>query len=89
MLDAARRSDVLVAAEHDERLEPVLTGPIRVGEAELGRVLARQEWDHVRPRHVGPEVDHQVAEVVFFLQPDGAVGQEDKRPFPREPATAW
>lgn len=47
MLDAARRPDVLVAAQHDERFEPVMSCAIPVGEAVLGGVLARQERNDV------------------------------------------
>src|SRR6185436_12542153 len=52
VLDAARRPDVLVAAEDHERLEAVMARAVRVGQAELCRVLAGQEGDHVRARHV-------------------------------------
>jgi hypothetical protein len=52
---------------------------IRVGEAVVERVLARQERDDARPRNVTAKIDHEVAEIVFFLRPDRAVGQEDER----------
>ena len=79
VLDASRRPDVLVAAEHDERLEAVLPRAIRVGQAVLRRVLAGQKRDDVRARHVAAEIDDEMAEVVFLLEADGAVGEEDER----------
>ena len=77
MLHASRMPDVLVAAQDDERLEPVLLRAIRVRHAVAHRVLARQERDDLRSRDVTPEVDDQVPEVVLFLRSDGAVRQED------------
>ena len=86
MLDAPRRTDVLVAAEDDERFESVLTGAIRIREAVLRRVLAREEGDDVRSRHVAAKVDDEMPEVVLFLHPDGAVGEEHERAVARQPA---
>ena len=78
--------DVLVAAEHDERLEAVLLRAFRVGNAVVHRVLARQERDHLRPRHVAAQIDDQVPEVVLLLRSDGAVGEEDERAVARQAA---
>ena len=61
----------LVAAEDDERVEPVLHRAVGVGRAVLEGCL-RREWHDAAPRHFGSEVAHQVAEVVFLLQADGA-----------------
>ena len=79
MLDAARRADRLVAAEHDQPLEAVLPRPRRVGEAERHRVLRGQERHDARSIDVLPEVGDEVPEVVLLLRPDGAVGQADER----------
>ena len=84
MLDASRLPDALVAAEDDERLEAVLLRAIRVRQAVVERVLARQERDDLRSRHVAAEIDDEVPEVVFFLRSDGAVGQEDERAVARQ-----
>ena len=86
MFHAPRRPDVLVAAEDDEGIEPVVVRAIGVGHAVLRRVLARQEGDDVRARDVAAEIDDQVPEVVFFLQPYGAVGQEHEGPRARQSA---
>jgi hypothetical protein len=37
-------------------------------------------------RHITPEIGHEVSQVVFFLQTDGAVRQEDGDILPRERA---
>ena len=36
-------------------------------------------------RHVLAEIGHEMAQVVFFLRADGAVGQEHERALPRQP----
>src|SRR3712207_6953893 len=46
MFDAARRAHALVASQNNERLEPLLLGAIRVREAVLQRMLAREERHH-------------------------------------------
>jgi hypothetical protein len=86
VLDTAGRSDAPVAAEHDERIEPLLVRAVRVTEAIVERVLARQKRHDARPRHVGAEVDDEVAEVVLFLRPDRAVGEKHVGAAAREPA---
>ena len=86
MLDTPRLADVLVAAQHHERLEARLLRAIGVGDAISHLVLAGQERHDLRSRHVAPEIDHQVAEVVLFLRSDGTVGEEYERPVSRESA---
>ena len=68
---------MLVAAEDDQRVEAVLVRAIRVRQAVVHRMLAREERHDAGPRHIDPEVDQQMAEVVLLLQSDRAVGQED------------
>ena len=82
--DAARRADRLVAAEDDEPGEAVLAGSRRVGEAEVERVLGGEERDDTRAIDVGPEVGDEVAQVVFFLRADGAVGEAHEGVAPRQ-----
>jgi hypothetical protein len=77
VLDAARTANGLVAAEHDERAEPVLRGLLRVRQAEIERVFAREKRDHVVARHVAPHVRDEVTKIVLLLRSHGAVGQED------------
>ena len=84
MLDAARRADVLVAAKHHERLESMLTGAVGIAQAPLQRMLARQKRHDARPRHVSPEIAHEMAEVVFLLDADGAIGEKDERVVARQ-----
>ena len=86
VLDAARRADRLVAAEHDERREAVLVRPLGVREAVLERVLRRQKRHNPLARHVEAEIGDEMPEVVFFLRADGVVGEEDEGPLAREPA---
>jgi hypothetical protein len=47
-------------------------------------VLRRQKRDDALARHVAPEIDHEVPQVIFLLRSDGAVGEEDERPLPRQ-----
>ena len=77
--DAARRADRLVAAQDDERIEAVLLRTIGVRQAVVQRMLAGQERNHRRARHVAAEIDDQVPEVVFLFRSDGAVGEEHER----------
>jgi len=77
MLHRARSSDVLVAPEDDQRRKGVLHDLVGVRQAELNRVLGRQERHHAAARHVGTQVVHQVAEVVLLLGAHGAVGHQD------------
>ena len=51
-------------------------GAVRVGQAIVERVLAGQERDDTGARHVGAEIDDQVAKIVFFLRSNRAVGQK-------------
>ena len=50
MLEAARAADVLVAAEHDEGREAVVDDVIGVLQAEVDRMLGRQERDDLMAR---------------------------------------
>ena len=84
VLDAARAADVLVAAEHDERREAVMRGLVGVAEAEIQRVLARQKRHDLCARDVGAEVGDEMAQVVFFLRADGAVGDHHAHVLPRQ-----
>ena len=70
MIDAARRADLLVAAEDDQRRKAVEVRAVGVREAVLQRVLRGQERHHVIARHVLAEVEDQVTEVVLLLGPD-------------------
>jgi D-cysteine desulfhydrase family pyridoxal phosphate-dependent enzyme len=79
MRDAAWRAKALVTAEHNECAEPVVVGAIRIGEAVINRVLAREKRHDARSRDVGPEIDDQVSEVVLFPRTDRTVGKEDER----------
>ena len=78
MLDAARRADVLVAAKHHERLESMLVGAIGIAQAPLQRMFRRQKRRDARTRDIPTEIAHQMAEIVFLLRADGAVGEEDE-----------
>ena len=85
MFDASRRADALVAAEHDQRREAALVRALGVGQAVLERVLRGQERHDALARHVVAEIRHEMAEVVFLLRADGAVGEEHERASAREP----
>src|SRR5439155_20697596 len=76
MFDRAGRPDRLVAPEHDQRRESVLVRALRVRETVLDRVLGREKGDDPFARNVSTEVRHEMAEIVFFLRTDRAVGQE-------------
>ena len=86
VLDASRRPHRAIAAEHDERAEAFLPGALGVRQAEVHRVLGRQERHDVVARHIGAQIDHQMAQVVFFARADGAVRQEHERPVADEAA---
>ena len=78
--------DRLVAAEHHQRREPVLPRPLGVRQTQYSsECFDGQKRHDPLARHVVPEVGHQVAQVVFFLRADGAVGQEDIGALPRQP----
>ncbi len=84
MIDAARRPEDLVAAQDDQRRKPALARPLGVGKAVLERVLRGHERNDPLARHVTPQIDHEVPEVVLFLRSDRAVGQEDEGSLPGE-----
>ena len=71
------RPDVLVAAEHHQRRKTVVHDLIGVRQAELDRVLRGQERDDAIARDVVAEIGDEVAEVVFLLRADGAIGDHD------------
>jgi hypothetical protein len=76
VLHAAGRPHRSVAAEDHERRKPFVDCPFRVAQAELHRVLGREEGHDVAARDVAAEVDEQVPQVVLLARADGAVGQE-------------
>ena len=47
-------------------------------------MLGRQERDDAIAWHIGPDVRHQMPEVVFLLRADRTVGQEDARAVPTQ-----
>ena len=59
---------------------------IRVPQAEIQRVLARQERHDMGPRNIGTQIRDQVPQVVFFLRPHRTVGDHDAHVLPRERA---
>ena len=77
---------VAIAAEDDERAEAFVPGALGVRETELERMLRREERHDAIARHVGPEIDDEVPEVLLFVRADGAVGQEHERPAAHEAA---
>jgi hypothetical protein len=79
-----RPAHVLVAAEHDQGGEAVLHDLVGVAQAEVDRVLGGEEGNDALARHVGPEVGHQVAQVVLFLRAHGAVGHHHLHVAPDE-----
>ena len=86
VLDAARRAHRFVAAEHDQRRKAVLMRALGVRQAVLERMLRRDERHDALARHVVAEIDHEMAEVVFFLGAHRAVREHDERALPRETA---
>ena len=85
MRDAAWTSDVLVAAEHDERLKLVMRDLIGVAETELAASASSVRNGTTCARATfGAEVGDEVAQVVFFLRADGAVGDHHPHVLPRE-----
>jgi hypothetical protein len=79
MTHTPRRPDTAIAPEHHERTEPLGPGAFGIGQAEVERVFGREKWHDTIPRHVGSEIDDQVAEIVFFARANGAVREEDER----------
>ena len=63
-----------------------MPGALGVRETELERVFRREERDHAVARDVDAEVDHEMAEIVFFAGADGAVREEDERLAPDQSA---
>ena len=76
MFDRSRRAYRFIAAEHDERRKAALMRTLSVREAELEAVLGRQERHDALARYVGAEIRDQMAQVIFFLGADGAVGEK-------------
>jgi hypothetical protein len=54
----------------------MLPGLFRVRQAEVEGMLGGQEWDDMIARDVVSEVGDQVAQIVFLLRTDRAVGEE-------------
>ena len=84
VLERPRPADMLVAAEHDERRKAVVHGLVRIGEAELQRVLGREKRDDLVAADGVAEVGDEMAQVVFFLRADGAVGDHDAHVMARQ-----
>lgn len=84
VFDASAHADVTIAAEHDERGKTVLACPVGIVQAVVQRVLARQKRHYPLVRRVRSEVRNQVAQVVFLLGADRAVGQKDEHAPVRE-----
>src|SRR5439155_3971458 len=85
VLDAPRDADALIAAEHDERLKPVLVRAVGIRQAVLERMFRRQDRHDVLARCVAAEIDDEVPQIVFFALADGAVGEKYERALPRQP----
>src|SRR3954451_12294435 len=66
VLDASPRSDALVAPKYNQCLESVVMRPVCVRETVVERVLAGEERHDSRARYVAAQIDHEVAEIVFF-----------------------
>ena len=75
--DTTRPAQASVAAKHDERGKALLPRLLRVAQAEVERVLGRQERNDQLPGHVGTEVRDEMPKIVLLLLPDGAVGEKD------------
>ena len=84
MLDRSGSADRPVAAEHDQRGKPVLARALGVRQAVFERMLRRQKRHDARARDVLAEIGHEMAQVVFFLRTDGAVGEKHERVLPRQ-----
>ena len=72
-------ADGPVAAEHDERREPVLPGLLGVAQTEVERMLASSGTARRARAARRARGCHEVTEVVFFLRADRAVCQEHRR----------
>jgi hypothetical protein len=64
----------------------MLVGAVSVGQDNVDRMFGRQERHHVRSRHGAAEIADEMPQVVFLLQPDGAVGQKHERLVARQAA---
>ena len=84
VLERSGPADMLVAAEHDERRKAVVHGLIRIGEAELQRMLGREKRDDLVAADGVAEVGDEMAQVVFFLRADRAIGHHDAHVVPRQ-----
>ena len=76
VLHAASASEALVTTQNDQSRKTVLPRLLGVAQAEVERVLGREERDDAVARHVGSQVRDQMTQVVLFLQSDSAVRQE-------------
>ena len=86
MLDAPRAPEVLVAAEHDQRLEAVMGRLVGVAETEVERMLAGEERHDVGGGDIGAEVGDQMAQVVLLLRAHRTVGDHHPHVLPRQPS---
>jgi hypothetical protein len=59
-------------------------GAFGVRQTVFQRMLRREERHDARPRYVAAKIGHEVAQVVFFLRTDGAVGEEHEGVLPRQ-----
>ena len=75
-----------IAAQHDQRREAVLSGPLGVAEAIRQRVFRGEKRNDAVQRDVGADVRNQMAKVVLFTGSDGVVGEEDVGALTRETA---
>src|SRR5262249_18742930 len=66
--------------------KPALARAVRVRQAVIDRVLGGQERHDALARDVAAEVRDEMAEIVFLIGADGAVGQKHVRALPGEPA---
>ena len=76
-LDAAARADSGVSPKHDQRSEPMLPGTVGVVEVVVKRVLRRQKRDDSIPRRIVSEISDEMAQVVFLVLSDGAIGEKN------------
>jgi hypothetical protein len=84
VLERSRPADVLVAAEDDQRRKAVVHRLVGVGLAELQRVLGREERNDLVAADGVAEVGDEMAQVVFLLRADGAVGDHDAHVMARQ-----
>jgi hypothetical protein len=65
-----------IAAEDDQRRKPVLPRLLRVAQTETERMLGCEERHDTIARQIAPEIGDEMTQVVLFLGPHGAVGEE-------------